>query len=225
MVKKKVLEDILESLHTTVWGCTIEEIASITGYHRNTISKYMPVLEAAGLVMKRKIGKYTFWFLRNVFDYHKKKLAEYFFEILILSLKDITSIDFYSLGKKIGEKMMELGDFKKKGLIEHIQTKAGIFREFIGVYIPTVVPGLSFKFENFELNSDEIKISVLSKICSKKNVSENFKEFLRGYISGILDFLKIPYTDIRNANDSKTSCEFIIKLKKTIREIMISSKT
>jgi len=39
---------IMKKLDTALMGLTITEISEKTGFHRNTVSKYMNVLEAEG---------------------------------------------------------------------------------------------------------------------------------------------------------------------------------
>ncbi len=53
---------ILSHLTRSTWGLTIEEISDQTGYHRNTVSKYLMILEAMGLVDYKTYGKTKVWF-------------------------------------------------------------------------------------------------------------------------------------------------------------------
>ncbi len=47
---------ILNVLDDSTFGLTITEIADKTRFHRNTVSKYVNVLEAEGLLNKKEIS-------------------------------------------------------------------------------------------------------------------------------------------------------------------------
>ncbi|MEM4322189.1 MAG: winged helix-turn-helix domain-containing protein [Candidatus Woesearchaeota archaeon] len=47
-------------------SATIEEVSKNIGYSRATVSKYLSVLEAKGIVVLRKIGKAKLYSLKEV---------------------------------------------------------------------------------------------------------------------------------------------------------------
>lgn len=64
---EKVKERILEVLKKHPEGLTIEDLSKILEVHRQTVTKYVLVLEALNLVYRRRIGPVTLQYLRNHF--------------------------------------------------------------------------------------------------------------------------------------------------------------
>jgi len=225
MVKKDVLEKILETLQKAAWGMTIEEIASATGLHRNTVSKYMGILEDAGFVVKRQIGKYTFWLPWNVFMYHQKRLPERFLRTILAILNERPNFDPFNFGREVAIRMLSSRKMLVENFLKAMRKKVGVLKYFMGVFIPTIVPGLSFSFNEFKLSDDKIIISVAGGLCMG-NDRRLVCEFIRGYIAGVLDYLGVPYEEIRLAPQEEKAnvCEFIIGFEMPIGDLMIKTR-
>jgi len=58
-IKKTLMKEIDKS----IWGATQAELAKVTGFHRNTISKYLNMLLHEETVAKRTYGRTEVWFL------------------------------------------------------------------------------------------------------------------------------------------------------------------
>ena len=54
--------EILECIRNYPGGLTITDIANLKNYSRNTVSKYVSILELKNLVFSRKIGAYKLYF-------------------------------------------------------------------------------------------------------------------------------------------------------------------
>jgi DNA-binding IclR family transcriptional regulator len=54
-------------------GMTVIDIAEITGAHRQTVAKYILVLEALGVIFRRRLGSATLHYLREALDEKAKE--------------------------------------------------------------------------------------------------------------------------------------------------------
>lgn len=61
-------EKIQEILKKHPEGLTIQDLAKITGAHRQTVTKYVLWLEGAGIVYRRRIGAVTLQYLKKYFQ-------------------------------------------------------------------------------------------------------------------------------------------------------------
>jgi DNA-binding transcriptional ArsR family regulator len=59
---------ILEVLRAHPEGFTILELSERLGSHRQTVSKYILVLEALGLIHRRRLGSATLLYLKAAFE-------------------------------------------------------------------------------------------------------------------------------------------------------------
>lgn len=222
MVKKNVIELIIDVLQEVPWGLTIEDIAEKTGLHRNTVSKYVSILEKSGLAIKRQIGKYTLWFIRNIYLYFESEMAKRFLIAIIRYLHSSPHINVFKAGKEIVKLILKRKSIKRENFIEVIRRKAGIFRYFIGVYIPTIVPGLKFKIPEIKFYSNNLIIEVSGNICDVDPDTRNaLCDFMKGYIWGLLETYKIAFQDIEQIDDNENSCKFRIIFNKSLGEIFL----
>ncbi len=223
MVRKEVIGSIIDTLQSFPWGLTIEEIANNTGYHRNTVSKYIAILEEAGFLIKRQIGKYTLWFIRNIYEYFRESTAEKFLAVLIKHLKNELNADLFETGRNIVKDMLSSLSHKKLNLKKMLRERAGILRYFTGVYIPTVVPGVKFKIHEVTLSNNFLLIEVSGKICNVDlETKKEICEFMRGYIWGLLEFNDISFSDIEKIHENDGgSCKFKIVFDEPIAEIFL----
>jgi DNA-binding IclR family transcriptional regulator len=62
-LKKRIVEILREHPE----GLTIQDLAKITGAHRQTVTKYVLWLDGAGIVYRRRIGAITLQYLKKYF--------------------------------------------------------------------------------------------------------------------------------------------------------------
>jgi DNA-binding transcriptional ArsR family regulator len=58
---------ILEALRIHPEGLTIVELSAIVSSHRQTVAKYILVLEAMDIVYRRRVGSATLHYLKEIF--------------------------------------------------------------------------------------------------------------------------------------------------------------
>ena len=63
-LKKRIVEILKE--HSE--GLTIQDLAEMTGAHRQTVTKYVLWLDGAGIVYRRRIGAVTLQYLKKYFQ-------------------------------------------------------------------------------------------------------------------------------------------------------------
>jgi len=154
MEKNDYKSKILNTLSDSASGLTITEISSKARIHRNTVSKYLGILEAEELVKKKDIGAARLYFSKKR-KYLRKKLVNTFIQALLYALKSKFP-DKEKIFKEIGLKLLEhfqfsLGDAYRKE-IEKLRvitdTKAylKLFKEF---------------YNSFDFFQDDIDISIV----------------------------------------------------------------
>ena len=67
-LKKRIVEILKEHPE----GLTIQELSKLTVAHRQTVTKYVLVLEALGIIYRRRIGAVTLQYLKKDFEALKK---------------------------------------------------------------------------------------------------------------------------------------------------------
>jgi len=115
---------ILKLLEETPFGLTIKEISDETGFHRNTVSKYVEILEGTDLIAKKQISAAKVFFSKKR-KYLRRKLVSSFIQALLHALK----IEFPEKEKKfkeVGRKVLKyfqfpignayIKEFEKKGI-------------------------------------------------------------------------------------------------------------
>lgn len=65
---------ILETLKKHPEGLTIQDLSDVLELHRQTVTKYVLVLEALNLIYRRRIGPVTLNYFRN--DFLRKAVEE-----------------------------------------------------------------------------------------------------------------------------------------------------
>ena len=220
------MERLLDTLSKSVWGMTIEEVAKSTQLHRNTVSKYLQKLEELGLAVKKTIGKYTVWLPINIYNYYKNDTGRYFLEAVIRELQEIereckkNNVSVEEAGKNIAKMLIQKTgeDITIRSLDRESNTQ--ILREFLDIYIPTVIPSLKVKIREFEFTDKMIIISLIG--CPSETVKiENTCKFFKGYIEGTLEKIGIEYKSIEIIDCQKNRenlCRYAIILEKPIGE-------
>ena len=100
---------ILKLLEETPFGLTIKEISDETGFHRNTVSKYVEILEGTDLIAKKQISAAKVFFSKKR-KYLRRKLVSSFIQALLHALK----IEFPEKEKKfkeVGRKVLKYFQF------------------------------------------------------------------------------------------------------------------
>ena len=220
------MEKLLNALSKSVWGMTIEEVAKNTQLHRNTVSKYLQKLEELGLAVKKTIGKYTVWLPINIYNYYKNDTGRYFLEAVIKELQEIerecerNNVSLEDAGRNIAKMLIQKPgeDVTIKSLDNKPKTQ--VLREFLDIYIPTVIPSLKVKIREFEFTDKMIIISLIG--CPSETVKiENTCKFFKGYIEGTLEEIGIEYKSIEVIDcqhNRENLCRYAIILEKPIGE-------
>ena len=227
-LNKRTVEKILTTLQESVWGMTIEEIAEKTNHHRNTIAKYLPVLEENRLVVSRTIGKYTFWLLRAAFEYRKSNIATEFFRTLARIVEEFSDkkekLTPFQLGEMLGYELTDVENtdplFEKNVSMKEIETKAN---EFLGIFLPTILPRISFRIDEISLDESHLTISVANCPCQGDPRYKSSCIFIMGYIKGVVEKVGFNVTDITETFcqiDGFHACTYKVTLDKSIREYL-----
>ena len=223
--ENKNVELILDTLEKSVWGLTIEELSKQTGLHRNTISKYMQKLEDAGLVVKKQVGKYTFWQLRSVYVYFESDMVKRFIESIVITIEELgrdCGLNAEKFGIKIGEKLTKLAIEKRSKKIKGIDIKYNdTLKDFADIYMPTLVPKMKVKVvrPNF---TDKMAFLNFQGCPNKIDNFELMCNFLKGYIKGVLNILGVDYKSVEIIDSSKDDglCKYGIIFNKPVKEIV-----
>ncbi len=160
MEKNDYKSKILNTLSDSASGLTITEISSKAKIHRNTVSKYLGILEAEELVNKKDIGAARLYYSKKR-KFIRKKLVNNFIQALLYALKSKLP-NKEDLCKEVGLKILDhfefsLGDPYRKEiekLRKNSDTKAylKLFREF---------------YNSFDFFQDDIDISILELYQNK----------------------------------------------------------
>ncbi len=139
MVKNRDYKlEILNELDESPLGLTITEISTKTNIQRNTVSKYVIVLEAEGLVNKKEVSRAKLFFSKKR-KYLPRKVVSSFIKALFIALKDKIpdrEEDFKEIGRAIldnfkfplGEEIINQFESLRKDY--GIQAKLKFFQEF-----------------------------------------------------------------------------------------------
>ncbi|MFX1337475.1 MAG: winged helix-turn-helix domain-containing protein [Promethearchaeota archaeon] len=133
---------ILSKLEDSTSGLTITELSKKVKFHRNTVSKYLNVLEAEGLVKKKEIGK-ALLYLSTKRKYLRRKLVNSFVKALLYGLK--TNFPHNKeVFKNVGRNLLEyfqfsLGDaylqeFVKRKENSNSDAYLELFKEFYNAF-------------------------------------------------------------------------------------------
>ena len=135
-------EIIMKKLDGALMGLTITEISSKTGFHRNTVSKYVNILEAEGLVHKKEVSAARVY-LSNKRKYVKRKELSKFMQALFRGLKDQFPNEEINL-KEVGRKILEhfqfpiskdtVKEFDNLREIDTPQAQLKLFQEYYNAF-------------------------------------------------------------------------------------------
>ncbi|MHA1595224.1 MAG: hypothetical protein ACTSXX_10845 [Candidatus Baldrarchaeia archaeon] len=214
-LNKKIVEEILRVLDGSIWGMTIEEISRATGRHRNTIAKYMPALERMGLVVSKIIGKYTFWLPFTVFRYRYANIPKIFIRALSKVLKKFSANGTSPTPREVGEEVGKILTTVDISAIREGKTRNRWIPKnveyMIGMFIPTIVPGVRYRIDELNLRERRIRITVDNCPCDGDPESRSVCEFIHGLIRGALlaiGFLVTNSKEISCRTESGKNCVF-----------------
>ena len=160
--KSRILkkEQIITVLEQSPMGLTITEISERTGYHRNTISKYMNILEAEESVKKKEISRAHVYYTKRR-PFLPRLLVNSFVKSLFNGMKELfpkKEEHFKKLGKKVLEhfefpiKKEVLKAFEKVSKNYDLQDQLKQFQE---------------SYITFDLFQEELDISVIDEQDNK----------------------------------------------------------
>ncbi len=180
--RNKYKSKILESLTDSPFGQTIKEISEKTGFHRNTISKYVAILEGEGILDKKEISAAKVYFRRKR-EYIKKSLARTFMQGIVYAVRSEFPNQEKAL-KEIGRKILNrfqfsigeayLKEFEKLRGISDPQIQLKLFKEF---------------YNSFDFFQDDLDISIVE--LNKKKVIYRIKD--SEFIGTSEDFIYFYY--------------------------------
>lgn len=155
-------QEIFEILEDFPFGLTITELAEKSGFHRNTISKYMNIFEEEGLVNKKDIATASVYYTRER-KYLRKDLVVSFIKALLSGLKK-TNPNGEEIFKKIGnmitkEFQFPIGDtyieeFKRAKNSQDVVPKLKLFQHF---------------YNSFDFFQDDLEIKIVD-LNEKKTI-------------------------------------------------------
>lgn len=224
-LNKKIIEEILNALDGAVWGMTIEEISDATGRHRNTLAKYLPLLESLGLVVRRSIGKYTFWLLSTTYNYRSSDVPRRFFQLLAKffdeECKKYNPSLIFEISRKIGYALINREEFYKSvkksiKLRDLYQSFGGIF----GIFLPTMLPKIRFRIGEINQEDDSIRISVAKCPCDGKPEYKSSCDAIGGFIQGVMEKIGLDVVQLKEVEcqiEGAPFCTFEAKLKKKVK--------
>ncbi|MFX1392595.1 MAG: hypothetical protein ACFFAH_03380 [Promethearchaeota archaeon] len=101
--------EILEYIREKPNGVTITEISKKKGFSRNTVSKYVSILEIKKKIISKKVGAYNLYFSTEL-KFFSKTFTIFYYKALLAGLKE----NFPNTGeifKNIGRNCLEYIDF------------------------------------------------------------------------------------------------------------------
>ncbi len=132
---------IMDCIRENPSGITITDIAKEKGYSRNTISKYVSMLEIKQKIFKRKVGAYNLYFSSKKSFFPKEIISSYYKALLSGLKKNFPNNE--EVFKDIGRSSLEYIDFSfgptvKKGLknLRNISIPK-IYFEVFGKFYPS----------------------------------------------------------------------------------------
>jgi predicted transcriptional regulator len=153
---------ILECLENNTAGLTITDIAKKTDISRNTIYRYIDILEENDLVFKKKVGAYHLYFTKER-DLLSKGLIYIFYKGLLSIFKE-KNPNIENLYKEIGRSLAKYvpitlwpPDSESMQTLKKLSNK--FFLKTVGKFLPYLDPlKLRLDLKNIELNEDNNRV-------------------------------------------------------------------
>ncbi|MBD3197428.1 MAG: winged helix-turn-helix transcriptional regulator [Candidatus Lokiarchaeota archaeon] len=152
-------QKILEYLMNNPSGLTKTDIAKGTGFSRNTIYKYISMLEDKDEIYKKKVGAYNLYFSKKQ-EFFPKRIALSYYKALIAGFKNHFPGNEEIL-KEIGKESSNFIDFdqseKSKKQLKGIRGSP-ILKLFFEV-LPSFYPSFDLLQPNIKISEPEIQNS------------------------------------------------------------------
>ena len=166
MASNNYKTQILEVLNNSASGLTLKEISDEVDGHRNTISKYLYVLEAEGKVKKKEVGTANLYTTTRRNYLNKVIIADFVKAIFFGLKKELPNIE--KALKKVGHHFLERFDFPISNSSIQIANKARNNRD----------PKLQMQiftelYNSFDFLQDDVEISYLE--IQERRVVYRFK--------------------------------------------------
>jgi len=162
---------ILESIRDNPGGVTVSDIANFTKFSRNTVSKYVSILELKKQIFSKKVGAYKLFFALKK-SYIPFKTAISYYKALLSKIKKYYP-NIEEMAKKIGKEAMKDIKFsfgpnvykQLKTLKDHPISRIHLesFKNFYPVY---------------DIFQPNIEISILKIDQEEKSATYRFKNSL-----------------------------------------------
>lgn len=175
-------KEILGCLSKSTFGLTISDIAKKITTTRNTVYRYLGILEGTDLVFKKKIGRYVLYF-------SKEKEQEYLENILPIYKSFIDNLrkelpDKESIFKRIGKGMVDVITFPV-GIegFEHVESLKELTNKKLFELMRNLLP-----FLNLFDNKIVVRIIDLNKEATRVEYQITNSLFLEGGESHLYHF-------------------------------------
>ncbi|OYT25451.1 MAG: hypothetical protein B6U95_09285, partial [Thermofilum sp. ex4484_82] len=123
----------------------------------------------------------------------------------------------FEIGYKLGKMCSEYENAQHGGV-----SKPAEFEYLPGIFVPTMLPKLSYKVEDFKPSDRKIAISVANCPCDGKPENKKVCEFVKGFILGSLEYLGLSVVkseEIKCQIDSAEACTFEYTFSMTLEEL------
>lgn len=205
--KKKLITKILTDSPS---GLTITDISKESGFHRNTVSTYVRMLEEGNIVTKKKIGAAHLYFSVER-KYLQKNLVNSFIKALLYGLKTKFPNE-EQVFKEIGWKILDhfqfpignayLKEFEEARITSKTKDQLKLFQEF---------------YNSFDFFQDDLNLTVVELYGNRVTYRILNSEFLDN------DFIYFYYIAC-GITEGIYSRNLNIKVECNVEEIQISNK-
>ncbi len=219
--KEEKFEDkILECLLSNGYGLTVAEIARLINASRNTVYRYLGILEAKDIVFRKEIGNYNLYFSKEGRQISRDIVASFYTGLLIALSKELSNLPskFKEIGKIISNYVVL--PFDAQTLNQFGASKEFIKKEFVEVlgilrpYISLLHDRIVLKDILVEENAKRIVLHfVNSDMLQEHEEGINHFYLLTGFIEAKIKLLfnLTVKCDILNYQISKEKKENFIK--------------
>ena len=213
----KIKRDILNSVTKATWGLTIDELSEQTHYHRNTVSKYLMILEAMGVVDYKTYGKTKVWFPSNSTLELRAKMPQIVLTEMGKALrkrfpKEAKEI-IYELAKEVALKSTEE---LKKASFPNEKFNVDVVINHICDFHPILLGQMNITPEK---KGEKWVVHAKGCYCHGDPEFEEGCMITAGGIAGIIEALVgkpiIVQKTNHNHNDKDEICSFVVKVKES----------
>ena len=151
--------EILDCIRDHPGGVTITDIANLKEYSRNTVSKYVSILELKNLIISRKIGAYKLYFTSERRFIPRRAIVA-FYQGLLSGIAEEISENKEDIFKNIGLNMDKFITFPVGSRFpkEIKQSKKGSYKDLFQYYAE-IYDSMDYVIEDFA----EIEVEINEK--------------------------------------------------------------